>query len=156
VARFSGELKKPVTGVAPEAMEILSRYSWPGNVRELENVVKQAVLQATGPVIAPEFLPVLDSRPTSPISASASEGSGDDLEAFVDRRIKEGSVNLYNETLEVMERILLSRVLNQTQGNQSQAARLLGISRSSLRNKLRSLDISISHVVSGVEEEDEE
>jgi two-component system nitrogen regulation response regulator GlnG len=156
VARFSRELEKPVTGVAPEAMEILRNYAWPGNVRELENVIKQAVLQTTGPVIAPEFLPVLDGRPTSPISAATREGSGDNLEAFVERRIAEDSTDLYNETLEVMERILLTRVLNQTQGNQSQAARILGISRSSLRNKLRSLDISISHVVSGVDEVEED
>ena len=55
-----------------------------------------------------------------------------------------------------MERILLSRVLNHTHGNQSQAARILGISRSSLRNKLRSLDISISHVASGAEESEDD
>jgi two-component system nitrogen regulation response regulator GlnG len=156
VSRFSRELDKPVTGVAPQAMEMLRKYTWPGNVRELENVIKQAVLQTTGPVIAPEFLPVLDGRPTSSISSAPRDGSGDDLEGFVDRRIVECSTDLYNETLEVMERILLSRVLNRTQGNQSQAARILGISRSSLRNKLRSLDISISHVVSGAEENGED
>jgi two-component system nitrogen regulation response regulator GlnG len=156
VSRFSHELEKPVTGVAPEAMEILRSYLWPGNVRELENVIKQAVLQATGPVIAPEFLPVLDGRPTAPLSAAPREGGSDDLEVFVEKRIREDSINLYNETLEVMERILLTRVLNHTQGNQSQAARILGISRSSLRNKLRSLDISISHVVSGAEDGEED
>jgi two-component system nitrogen regulation response regulator GlnG len=99
VSRFSRELESPVTGVAPEAMEILTKYSWPGNVRELENVIKQAVLQATGPVIAPEFLPVLDGRSTSPIAAAQREGSGDNLEAFVERRITEDSTDLYNETL---------------------------------------------------------
>ncbi len=158
LARFSRQLGKPVTGVAAEAMNILRNYSWPGNIRELENVIKQAVLQASGPVIAPEFLPALDGRPTSALAVAATRESGtsDDLEAFVEKRIGEDSINLYNETLEVMERILLTRVLNHTQGNQSQAARILGISRSSLRNKLRSLDISISHVVSGTDEPDED
>jgi two-component system nitrogen regulation response regulator GlnG len=160
LARFSRQLDKPVTGVAPEAMDILRAYSWPGNVRELENVVRQAVLQSTGPVIAPEFLPALEGRPTSPAAPvareTASGGGGDDLEVFVEKRMREDSINLYNETLEVMERILLTRVLNNTQGNQSQAARILGISRSSLRNKLRSLDISISHVVSGTDDTDED
>ncbi len=158
LARYSRELGKPVTGVSPEAMAILRNYSWPGNIRELENVIKQAVLQSSGPVIAPEFLPALDGRPTSALAIASTRetSSSDDLEAFVEKRIAEDSINLYNETLEVMERILLTRVLNHTQGNQSQAARILGISRSSLRNKLRSLDISISHVVSGADDSDED
>ncbi|MBW3598276.1 MAG: sigma-54 dependent transcriptional regulator, partial [Planctomycetes bacterium] len=154
--RFSRELDKPVTGVASEAMQLLRSYYWPGNVRELENVMRQAVLQTTGPVITPEFLPSLDGRPTSPLGPHGRgvEG-GDDVESFVSQRLGEETTDLYNETLEVMERILLTRVLNHTHGNQSQAARILGISRSSLRNKLRTLDISISHVVNGADEDDE-
>ena len=62
----------------------------------------------------------------------------------------------YADLKAILERILLTRVLNHTQGNQSQAARILGISRSSLRNKLRSLDISISHVVKDVDEGEED
>ena len=57
VRRFGRELKKDVRGIAPEAMELLRRYPWPGNVRELQSVIKQALLQATGPVLLPEFLP---------------------------------------------------------------------------------------------------
>jgi len=53
VRRFSRELGKSARTVAPETVEILSQYSWPGNVRELQSVLKQAILQATGPVIAP-------------------------------------------------------------------------------------------------------
>src|SRR3954452_17869293 len=57
VRRFARELRKEVRGVAPESVELLRRYPWPGNVRELQSVLKQALLQTTGPVVLPEFLP---------------------------------------------------------------------------------------------------
>ena len=55
--RFSRELGKDMYGIAPDAMEMLRRYSWPGNVRELQSVIQQALVQATGPILIPEFLP---------------------------------------------------------------------------------------------------
>src|SRR5713226_3567214 len=55
--RFRPEFGKEVQSISPEALELLRRHSWPGNVRELQSVLKQAVLQATGPVLLPEFLP---------------------------------------------------------------------------------------------------
>src|SRR4051794_9575044 len=59
VRRFGQELKKDVRGIAPEAMGLLRAYPWPGNVRELQSVIKQALLQTTGPVVLPEFLPAV-------------------------------------------------------------------------------------------------
>ncbi len=55
--RFSKEIGKSVRGLSPDATEILNRYPWPGNVRELQAVLRQALLQTTGPLILPEFLP---------------------------------------------------------------------------------------------------
>src|SRR5579872_5013457 len=57
VRRFDRELGRDVQTVAPAALELLRRYPWPGNVRELQSVLKQALLQAAGPVLLPEFLP---------------------------------------------------------------------------------------------------
>ena len=54
--RFSRELGKDTYGIAPEALDVLRRHPWPGNVRELQSVLKQALLQATGPILAPESL----------------------------------------------------------------------------------------------------
>ena len=69
--RFSRELGREVRQVAPEALERLCRYPWPGNIRELQSVLKQALLQASGPVLLPAFLPKLsesaaEAEPTSP------------------------------------------------------------------------------------------
>ena len=62
-------------------------------------------------------------------------------------RIDEGSSDIYAESLEMMERKLLVKILAQTSGNQSQAAELLGITRGSLRTKIRSLGILIEQIV---------
>lgn len=147
LARFNRELGKAVESISPEAMEILNGYSWPGNVRELENVVKQTLIQATGSVVIPDFLPPFATcGGSAPGGDGASEDTSDQLTAFAQRRIDAGSENLYAETLEFMELRLLRKVLDETAGNQSQAARILGITRGSLRNKIRTLGIEIEQV----------
>ena len=67
--RFSRELGREVTEVAPEALERLCNYSWPGNVRELQSVLKQALLQARGTTLLPTFLPALPEEPSAPVTA---------------------------------------------------------------------------------------
>ena len=70
------------------------------------------------------------------------------MESFVRDRIDEGSNDIYAETLTMMERKLITEILSETSGNQSQAAELLGITRGSLRTKIRSLGIVIEQIVS--------
>jgi two-component system nitrogen regulation response regulator GlnG len=144
LVHFSRELSKDVQGISPEALELLINYSWPGNVRELQNVLKQSLLRSAGPVIIPDFLPEEVRHPAAaPVAAPGEEASGIDLRQFVDSRLDERSNNLYAEALEFMERYLVTRVLSICDGNQSKAARMLGITRGCLRSKLRSLDVSI-------------
>src|SRR5262249_5024668 len=73
--------------------------------------------------------------------------SGVLLERLIDERMRAGSSDLYAEVLAAMENCLLTRILKATNGNQSQAARILGITRGSLRNKLHALNIQIESVV---------
>jgi len=54
---FALELGKEITGIAAETIEILKAYRWPGNVRELQSVIKHTLLESTGPVLVPAFLP---------------------------------------------------------------------------------------------------
>ena len=61
--RFSRELGREVQEVAPEALERLRGYPWPGNIRELQSVIKQSLLQASGTILLPAFLPELSGRP---------------------------------------------------------------------------------------------
>ena len=149
LARYKKLLgKKDLEGISPEAVNLLKRYSWPGNVRELQSVVKMALMNATGPVIVSEFLPDDVRQPRSAETAATNgRGRSCDIGALIRARMTAGTDNLYAETLEVVERELLTSVLTATQGNQSHAARILGITRGSLRNKIRSLGISIDHAI---------
>jgi two-component system nitrogen regulation response regulator GlnG len=150
LSKFAKELNKPdVHGIAPEALEVLTRYSWPGNVRELEAVVRQSLLNTTGNVILPDFLPdpVRLGGPSASPLAQPANAPPSDLRPFVDECLRNGSEEMYAASVEMMERYLLTRVLRHAQGNQSQAARMLGITRGSLRNKMRALRIQVGSTV---------
>jgi DNA-binding NtrC family response regulator len=145
--RFARELGKDIHGIMPEAAEVLARYPWPGNIRELQSVLKQALVQAGGPMLLPEFLPAW-------LTADKKEASARDesaLEQYVDEQLELGADGLHAETMRKVERLLLTRVLQRTGGNQLQAAKVLGITRGSLRNKIRDLGISISRSVDAQE-----
>jgi two-component system nitrogen regulation response regulator GlnG len=149
LARFAKELGKPVCEVARETMDMLARYSWPGNVRELQSSLKQAIIQTTGAVILPEFLPAaLRGATTRPSAASAAHGAlRSPLDDFIAARIHAGTQTLHADLISYVERILVDRVLRHTEGNLSRAAHLLGITRGSLRNKIRAYGIRISQSV---------
>jgi two-component system nitrogen regulation response regulator GlnG len=145
----SRKMDKEVHTIAPAALELLLEYSWPGNVRELQSVIMQTLLQTIGPVVLPEFLPkaIRERRGSVATATSAKTPLSGELETFIDQRISAGSQDVYANVLEVVERCLLRRVLTSTDGNQSKAAKILGISRASLRHKLHALHISMEHVV---------
>jgi two-component system response regulator AtoC len=145
VTRFSQELGKPVAEIAPEALAALKAYPWPGNVRELQSVLKQALLRMRGSVLTADGLPeTVTGQAGGP---AGGPNGGFDWDAFVAERIAAGSEHLYAEGVERMEREVLIRVLRHTGGNQLQAARILGITRGSLRTKIRTLGISIARTV---------
>jgi DNA-binding NtrC family response regulator len=143
--RFNRELGKEVTHIPPETHELLRKHPWPGNLRELQSVLKQALLRATVPILLPDFLPTLG--PGEPAPRGDLAGSPD-WDALIDAHLETGSEDLYAAALQQMEKHLLTRVLNHTGGNQLQAARLLGITRGSLRTKIRALGLTIGRSVS--------
>jgi two-component system nitrogen regulation response regulator GlnG len=145
--RFSRELGKEVYHCHPEALAILRRHLWPGNLRELQSVLKQALLQATGPVLLPDFLPLHLRAAPQGASALPSVSPGPDWEKFLDERMRAGARDLFAEWQQLTERHLITKVLRYTNGNQVKAAQILGVARNSLRNKLRSLGITIGRSV---------
>ena len=154
--RFSRELDKDVRSLSPQAMSLLTDYTWPGNLRELQSVLKHAVVEATGPLILPEFLPEtvrsavesFAAIPTMPVESKASSvGNDDELTRFIHQRLRAGTESLYDEVIHRVERTLLTELLTQVDGNISRAAAILGISRSTLRTKLAALGISLDRSV---------
>lgn len=141
VRQFSDEFGKDVISIAPEALQQLRTYAWPGNIRELESVIKQSLLRAAGQVLLPEFLPA--QLGGQAVSQSNDRSTTFDIRTFVSKRLGDDPTDLYAETIHNTERELLSLVLRHTMGNQLQAASILGISRVTLRSKIRSLGIII-------------
>lgn len=144
--RFNRELNKEVQRVAPETMDVLRRHAWPGNLRELQSVLKQALLKTTGPSLIPAFLPPLTLAGAG-TRTSGSDREAFDLVGFIQGKLENGTEDLYAQVQGEVERILLTRVLTETAGNQVQAARILGITRGSLRTKIRALGITIEKAV---------
>jgi two-component system nitrogen regulation response regulator GlnG len=145
---YARQLGKDVNGIAPDALKLLIQYPWPGNVREMQSAVRRALLQTTGPVLTADVLP--EEIRTGARRDAAADGAVHArglLERLIDEGLRSGSSELYAEALAAMESCLLTRVLKSTGGNQSQASRILGITRGSLRNKIHALNIQIESVV---------
>jgi DNA-binding NtrC family response regulator len=122
IARFNHEMKRAVKGVSPAALDALSAYHWPGNVRELRNVIERAfILHATADEIRPEHL--------SPEVRRAVPQKKP--EKLVPQVSDQGLV------LDDVEKRLIAEAMERASGNQSKAARLLGISRDTLRYRLK-------------------
>ncbi len=145
--RFARDLKKNITGIAPESMEQLMRYRWPGNVRELQSVIKHALLQATGPVIVPAFLP--DFLLAAPAANTPSELTTQehDFAKLTRERLQAGSTDILRELVSMAERQIFTEVLKHTNGNLTLAATRLGITRTTLRARLKTLDMSVERLI---------
>ncbi len=145
--KFANELRKEVSGFASEALQLLTTYGWPGNVRELQSVVKHALLQATGPVVAPAHLPDWMRRPDAALPQPGTEPRSDgdllDFTQLTRSRLAAGSDDIHRELVELAERKIFAQVLEHTHGNLTQAAKRLGITRTTLRTRLEALGMSL-------------
>jgi DNA-binding NtrC family response regulator len=121
LARFNSKFGRNVHGVAKDALEKLQEYPWPGNVRELRNVLERIVILEAEDVIHARHLPS-EIRYCGPDATGGTSGPFTLPEEGLD--------------LEQLERSLLLQAMERTDGNQSAAARLLGISRYALRYRL--------------------
>ncbi len=115
--KFAQDFRKPTDGISQRALRVLERYSWPGNVRELEHVIGRACMLADGPTIDVDDLPANIIDACSEVLVSASEPG--------------------TSVLENQERVVMERVLRESNWNQSEAARKLGIGRDALRYKMK-------------------
>ncbi len=148
--RNDRELGLDLRGFAPEALESLQAYSWPGNVRELQSAIKHAMLNASGHILLPEFLPesVRGSHPPAPaVSAAGAELGTLDVGALIDSTLASGSAGVYEKVIGAVERVLFTRTLRHTGGHQTQASEILGLNRATLRHKLRALGLAVDRVV---------
>ncbi|MDE2058136.1 MAG: sigma-54-dependent Fis family transcriptional regulator [candidate division NC10 bacterium] len=111
IQKFAIMNQKRVVGISPEALMVLQQADWPGNIRELEHTVESAVIMTSHEIIMPDDLPVA-LRKSAPVATTLE------------------FPNLV--TLEELEKRYLIRILNETRGNKTQAAKILGIDRRTL------------------------
>jgi len=122
-AIYRDKNRKELKDISGKAMDLLTRYDWPGNIRELENGIERAVILARGEIIAPADLP--------PIIQALSK----------DREIQ--GLNLPSGiSIQEVEKALILKTLEDTGGNRSRAAEILGINRRTLQNKLKEYGIN--------------
>lgn len=119
--------------VSAEALVMLSQHDWPGNVDELKSVLKWALLEGKGSVLATEALQAL-VQPCTPLEFDSDFTK---WSALVERATAGNGKQLYESALAEMERRLLPLVMRRCGGSQVKAAHVLGITRGSLRKKLR-------------------
>jgi len=141
---FLRQLSPPrdLSSLHASARKRLAAYGWPGNVRELQNAVQHAAIISGGGTILPEHLPQALAMQTGGSESAAGGDASELLQTYI-RSLPtsppEGG--LYNAAIAPLERALILHALNRTNGNQSQAADLLGLHRNTLRNKLRELGL---------------
>ncbi|MFO0905554.1 MAG: sigma-54 dependent transcriptional regulator [Pirellulales bacterium] len=136
---LSAELSRPIRGITDEARAALQRHQWPGNVRELYSAIRYAIVQSSGEIVTLDCLPeVVRSGGVSDQPSTIGDAwSG--VRQIIQELLDCGSNDIYRQVGQLVDRALLELVLNHCQGNQLQAAERLGISRVTLRGKLRAL-----------------
>ncbi|GFP43210.1 two-component system, NtrC family, nitrogen regulation response regulator GlnG, partial [Candidatus Hakubella thermalkaliphila] len=137
VEKFSRELGKDVRAIDEAALHKLVRYGWPGNVRELENCLKRAVVLSKGDLLTAEDVQIQGTEKKE--RGRKEEAS---LEEMLEQVLDLASITEGAEIIPLVERALIRKALQKTGGNQVRAARLLGISRNTLRSRMKKYRIA--------------
>lgn len=124
IHRFNEQLDKNIKKIEPDVLSRMLAYHWPGNVRELENVIERAMVLAEGTRLQAEhFSPEFQQNNSHPVSIDLFEGLS------------------LKQAQKMIEKNLITKALQETNGNRTQAARLLEISHPSLLTKMKTYEI---------------
>jgi nitrogen regulation protein NR(I) len=135
LGKHGSDLGNANPSIHPEAVEFLQSQSWPGNVRELENVMRKALLAAQNYTITNDHVRTALNKNNGE-AYSALRPFGEYVDELLAAARREEISNIYARVLEIAERELFARAIQQSRGNQAKAARWLGISRITMKAKL--------------------
>jgi two-component system nitrogen regulation response regulator GlnG len=131
--------------ISSSALKALATYHWPGNVRELENVIHRALVVAKGEALLPDDLPAEMSAPRGAVTGAAASpaltGGVDDPALLAAQLFQWARQDPSRKVIPAMERELIIQALKETNGNQVHAAKLLGITRATLRKRVEKFHI---------------
>ena len=149
MSRYNRKFRKEIKGLTEETSKLLHKHEWPGNVRELKNAIERAMILEDEEMLRPEYLPfAVGKRAVGMTAFEASSTGNGSKELSNGRSLPKLSIPDGGTSLEEVERAFVEMALSQANGNQTQAAKLLDISRDALRYKLKKFGL-------GQAEEDE-
>jgi len=146
---FGRRLGRSIQGLTPEAHQCLLAYHWPGNVRQLQSVLKYAIVQSSSDVLFLDCLPeIVRSGSTLPGGQQPTpEACIASIADFAEELLRAGELDIYRRIGLEMDHVVLSAVMRHVNGNQVKASALLGISRTTLRAKLRALHLGTDETI---------
>jgi two-component system nitrogen regulation response regulator GlnG len=148
--KFARDQETAPKSISSGVIKALEQYHWPGNVRELENVVRRALVVAKGDAILmsdlpPEIVGATPSAtitvPASPAATTTGDAGGNDVISLARRLFQWARKDPKLKLIPAVERELVLQALKETSGNQVQAAKLLGITRATLRKRIEKFGI---------------
>lgn len=144
--KFARDQHSPAKSIASGALKALEKYHWPGNVRELENVIRRALVVAKGPAILAGDLPSevggqsTGGQDSAPV-LDATANSSTDVAALARQLFQWARKDPKLKVIPAIERELVIQALKETSGNQVHAAKMLGITRATLRKRIEKFEI---------------
>ena len=153
IERYNRRFRKVVRGVSAETRELLTKYDWPGNVRELKNAIERAMILEDDDMLRPNYLPFSVGSPLSSLTAYEHSSGGNvaasgppgsapspqqpEFQLVNGKTLPRLCIPEGGTSLEEIERCLVEMAMQQAHRNQTQAAKLLDVSRDALRYKLK-------------------
>lgn len=135
IKKFNEVYSKQVTGISSEVKTIFESYNWPGNIRELENVIERAVIMSVSPLIDLSLLP-------DGLNPEKSGEKAFGIKEYIKAEVAVSGVDeIYSKVLGKLEKELIGEIMINTDNNKSQAAKMLGINRNTLKAKLKEYKI---------------
>jgi two-component system nitrogen regulation response regulator GlnG len=135
--RVAAQKHLPQLALSEDAVQVLENYAWPGNVRELENTIQRAVVLSGGDLVLPKDLPL-----GAPVPETSSPTGTTTTEQAIEILLKAAQADPNVQLLPWLEREFTLHAMKTTRGNQLRAAKLLGITRATLRKRLERFQIT--------------
>ena len=145
---ISAELGKTITGVSDDCLGLLKGYDWPGNVRELENALRSAAVLSRSDVILPEHLPpdvASYEHKFDPNQTLLEQSLESILHPTVKEALSQEREMLYDEVINAVDSALIRLAINTFDRNQTETAKLLGISRTTLAQRIKKLGLDLGN-----------
>lgn len=145
--KFSAELKIDNPGIQPDALTLFNRYDWPGNVRELSNLVQKVLIFSRGAPISSGDLEQVIEKKVEPTQEEEIELNT--IREWVRQTLKKQSIDYsFDDFMDTVSGIVIAEALRLTNGNRTQAAKLLGLSRPTLHAKIEKYNIKLKTEIS--------